>query len=290
MRFIKGVILALVLSSCTNFTPKATVKITNLAGNSGGSGSIVEASSAGSVVLTNAHVCGVVKSGGLVHTLDGKSHFVVSYKESTKHDLCLIEVADDLKVHARLGDEAPKMYDTAITSGHPQLLPNIITYGHFSEKKIIQVMTGWKDCTKADLENPNTAFFCIFVGKLPIVKTYEAIAVSTLIQPGSSGSAVYGDNGKIEAVIFAGAGEIGFGFAVPYEFVSAFLNDEANTLAWAKPSLTLEAAANEESKNNQHRKWAKLLDEACNNESLSVTQSWLCDEFESMGARNFKGH
>lgn len=215
----------------------STVKITNLQGNSGGSGTIVRSYTNFSEVLTNSHVCEVVKNGGLVHSNTG-SHFVIAYKQSLTHDLCLIEVPGNLGADTNVSDKAPKVLDAATVSGHPHLLPIIITQGHFSGRMVVQIMTGVKQCTSEDFEDPETTLFCLLAGGLPIIKSYDSIIVSALIQAGSSGSAVYTSNKEIGSVIFAGSGDISFGIAVPYEYVRYFLEEEVQNLKVQVPDTS----------------------------------------------------
>lgn len=245
MAGLKGFAVGLLaLSSCVQSSPQDfTIKITNLDRSSGGSGSLVFSNQVSSSVLTNGHVCEVIKSGGYVSSSQAEG-IVSNYRISNQHDLCLIDV------NTSLGDKAthlapipPQKFEDEIVSGHPRLLPTIITKGQFSEKQLIQVTTGFRDCTPSELENPQTGMFCVFVGKLPIIKAYEAVVVSSLIQPGSSGSAVYNTSGEVSAVIFAGAGEIGYGMAVPYEYLSDFLFREVRELPRHYPSMTLDIAA-----------------------------------------------
>lgn len=212
-----------------------TVMITNLAKNSGGSGSIIERHSDRSLVLTNGHVCGVVKNGGYVISDDGKEYLVSNYRISKLHDLCVIEVAADLKYAAHIAHRAPFRYESATISGHPKLLPTTITKGEFTDKRLITVMMGMRDCTQKDLEDPRFGLFCAIFGKIPLLKSFEAIEVSALIQPGSSGSAIYNSEGSLDAVVFAGAGDLGFAFAVPYEYVSQFLRHELSTIPKVLP-------------------------------------------------------
>lgn len=260
----KLVPILLLLAGCSSGSiPSNTVKITNLAGNSGGSGSIIEHNRSESSVLTNAHVCRVVENGGLVRKTDGTSAFVVSYKTSAVHDLCVIKVASDLGSSADIASSPPKPYDEATISGHPRLLPNIITKGHFSGKMIISIVTDVKPCDGTE-QNPADVFYCSLLGVRPVIKTLETIVVSATIQPGSSGSAVYDKNGDIAAVIFAGAGDFGYGAAVPYEYIRTFLDLELRTLPKQVPgSLSGEG-------NSSTKLWEKIKDfnRACNETTL----------------------
>lgn len=226
-------------NSVSSENTQATVMITNLAKNSGGSGVVIESSETVSYVLTNGHVCGVVKNGGLVNSTTGRSGFVVSYRVSKTHDLCLIEVAADLAASTKLAANPPQPYDEATISGHPHLLPNIVTKGHFSGKQVVQVMIGSRACTEADKSNPQTEFFCVFVGRLPIIRSYEAIVVSATIQPGSSGSGIFNSNHELSALVFAGAGDLGYALAVPHEYIEFFIHHELPSLESQVPNLTL---------------------------------------------------
>lgn len=241
-----SIISLILLTSCTvasqatsvsSENTQATVMITNLTRNSGGSGVVLQSSETLSHVLTNAHVCGVVKNGGLVSGTTGRSGFVISYAISKTHDLCLIEVAADLGASTKIAANAPQPYDEATISGHPHLLPNIVTKGHFSGKQVIQVMIGSRPCTLEESQNSDTGLFCALIGRLPVVRSYEAIVVSATIQPGSSGSGIFNSNHELSALVFAGAGDLGYAFAVPHEYISFFLAHELSSLEVQVPNL-----------------------------------------------------
>lgn len=219
----------------------ATVMVVRSDGRSGGTGVIVSSTFKGSSILTNNHVCEVVKNGGLVITTDEKRHQVTSYKQSELHDLCLIQVGADLHANAKLATAAPDMFEAATISGHPALLPNVRTTGHFSAPRIIQVMTGFRDCTPEDAKDPNPGvqLFCMLVGKLPVVRSYDTVLVTATIMPGSSGSGVYNSKDELSGLVFAGSGDLGYAFIVPYEYVAYFLQNEVNTLIAKQPSYVI---------------------------------------------------
>jgi hypothetical protein len=232
--------LVLALSACSSNIPKATVMITNLDENSGGSGTILRSYSEYSEILTNAHVCNVVKHGGVVHTYMGK-FLVAAFKKSTLHDLCLILVPANLHVNTIVAATEAPFLDEATVSGHPILLPLIISKGHFSQHKMVQIMTGMRPCTEADKAAPGLGLLCALLGGIPKVTTYDSIVVSALIQPGSSGSAVYDYNGHISAVIFAGSGSLSYGLAVPHAYVKAFTTSESPNLQYIAVSTETDA-------------------------------------------------
>lgn len=208
---------------------KASVMITNIQKTSGGTGVVLRSLPGQSVILTNRHVCGVVKDGGLITTDDNQDHRVTGYTEADNHDLCLVFVTEDLGLNTELANTAPHRYENATVIGHPNLYPTVITHGHFSNKKVIQVNIGKTACTEADMVDPQKALYCVFMGGLPIIKDYESILVTATIMPGSSGSPVYNDDGKIAAVVFAGQGDLGYAFAVPYEYIRNFVNQQLNS-------------------------------------------------------------
>lgn len=210
-----------------------TAMITNFKGNSGGTGVVLRSGPYVSTVLTNAHVCQVVKYGGLVST-DTKQGSVTSYKVSEVHDLCIINTNVNLGAKTEVAEEAPELYSPAVVSGHPQLLPTVITKGTFSGKEIIDIMTGMRECTKEDLEN-GLGILCVFLGGIPVIKTYQSQVISATIQPGSSGSAVYNTEGKIAGLVFAGAGQLSYGHIVPLEYVRNFLENELPALQAKTP-------------------------------------------------------
>jgi S1-C subfamily serine protease len=228
---------------------RTTAMITRLDGKSGGTGVIISSSSTESKVLTNAHVCGVVVHGGIV-TTDTKRSFVSSYQVSKLHDLCLITVNSDLGLNTTVAKTSPTLYGLAIVSGHPSLLPTLITKGIFSHKDIITVMTGMKPCTSEDLAGPN-AILCLLVGGIPIIHSYEAQVTSATIMPGSSGSAVFNSSGEIAGLIFAGSGALSYGWLVPQEYVYNFIKNEVLTINSVKPILDVTVSLQENSSKNR---------------------------------------
>lgn len=250
MKFTHCLLLCLVFASCTpaNVEPphaevkytnptELSVMITSLPGTSGGSGIIISSGILESKILTNSHVCELAKSGAFVINEKEQKYAVSSFRQSKLHDLCVISVYSDLGLNARIAPSAPKKYDGAHIIGHPHLMPTIITDGYFSSKKEIEIMMGWQVCSENDKQNPDTMFLCGVIGKVPLLKKYDSIIVSALIQPGSSGSPIFNDKGELSALVFAGEGDIGFATAVPYEYIVKFLSSEYNKLPDEYPNL-----------------------------------------------------
>lgn len=218
----------------TNDYAHTSVRITNMAETSGGTGVILASGPSSSTILTNAHVCRLIKIGGLVHK--GNTRMLVKeFKVYAYHDLCMIKVAKDLGYNATLAPQAPATYSEALISGHPALLPHVLSKGNFSDDMVITVLVGARKCEKDD-----TSTYCAIFGVEPIIVSYNTTLVTGLIMPGSSGSAVFNAKGELSALIFAGSQGLSYGFVVPYEYVRDFVLREANnTEGWTTPNPAL---------------------------------------------------
>lgn len=217
---------------------ETTAMITNLKGNSGGTGVIVKSTNNESEILTNAHVCEVVKNGGMV-TTDLKKAVVASYKVSQIHDLCLITVRSDLHVNTKIATSPPETYSSAAVSGHPALLPTIVTRGHFGDHELITIMTGIRECSEEDA-NSELGILCLLLGGIPVIKSFEAQIVSSTIMPGSSGSAVFNAKGEIAGMVFAGSNMLSYGHIVPQEYVQYFMEKEVQKLKAQTPDMKVD--------------------------------------------------
>jgi S1-C subfamily serine protease len=209
----------------------ATVMITRLS-RGGGTGVIISNKANQSIVLTNNHVCEAIETGGNVVTNSGLKYLITSYAKSQYHDLCLVYVQVNLGISAKIAKAAPQLYTPASISGHPNLLPTVVTKGHFSGIKQIDVFTGIKKCTPEMLEDASDdiKMLCGFFGGIPIVKKYDAMLVTAMIMAGSSGSAVYNSDNEISGLAFAGTDGLSYAYVVPYEYVSNFLDNEPKSI------------------------------------------------------------
>jgi S1-C subfamily serine protease len=200
---------------------RTSVKITNMTMTSGGSGSIYRSNSFGTLILTNEHVCKLISNGGIV-THNGNMYLIMSYKTYKFHDLCLLRLRDNLNVNTQIAHIQPDIYDRAHISGHPALLPHVLTEGNFSGSEIVTVLTGLRPCNRND-----DFFVCFILGGVPIVKRYQSQLVTGTILPGSSGSAVFNSRGQIAGVVFAGRSrELSYAYIVPYAYVNHFIRTQ----------------------------------------------------------------
>lgn len=202
----------------------ATVMLTLISGRSGGSGVVIYNSKYESAILTNKHVCNVIANGGNAVNTKGKTALITRYAVSSVHDLCIAYVQADFEVSAKIAEVSPKLYSEASISGHPSLMPNIVSRGHVSGNKQIDVFLGARPCTQSEIEI--AAPLCMFFNGMPIIKKFDATLVSAMIMPGSSGSGVYNDKNELIGLAFAGSSELSYAYIVPYEYMINFVYHE----------------------------------------------------------------
>ena len=215
----------------------SSVRIMNLQKNSGGTGSIYRSFENSSHILTNKHVCRLIEPGGFVDHA-GKQYPITHYKKFDQHDLCLVRIDTNLNVNLEVADTLADESSKTVVSGHPSLLPHIVTVGHMSERQDINLIIGLRACTEEELKKD--PLMCLFFGGYPVQKTFDSQLISNLIQPGNSGSAVFNSDGEIVGVVFAGNGR-GFSFAyiVPQIYVLFFLQN-AHRFDWVEVGTPVE--------------------------------------------------
>lgn len=223
------------LAMAGKFNPKTvsefyrtSVRIYNAQETSGGTGSIFRSYINASHILTNKHVCRLVEQGGKVEH-DGRYYEITHYKKFPKHDLCIVRVEKNFKINTEIADRLAKRSSTVYVSGHPNLLPHVVTKGHLSDRMDIQIVVGTKKCGDGD-----DTLECAWFGGKPIVKTFDSQLVSNIIKPGNSGSAVFNSKGEIVGVIYAGDGrDFSYGFIVPHIYIIFFLQNN-HRYKWIK--------------------------------------------------------
>lgn len=278
-----GTLITSVLSTKT-IKPKTgaeysltSVMITRYDGRSGGSGVILSSSKNSSKILTNAHVCEVIAKGGIVRS-DTARGVVKSYKVSDVHDLCLITTNNNFKVNTVVAQETPELYQDAAVVGHPALMPTIVTKGVFSQKELITVVVGSRPCTDEEKTDSRTGVICFFMGAMPLIRTFEAQVVSSTIMPGSSGSPVFNMNGEISGLVFAGSGNFGYAYVVPFEYISNFLEFEVPLLNTKFPDNSSGSPFQEEEKKNYRKICESQHSEQLNRICDMVSKSLLMEK------------
>jgi hypothetical protein len=197
-----------------------SVRIMNFEMNSGGSGVILKSSPQISTVLTNKHVCKLIEMGGLIEYKNRKIA-IRDYQKYKFHDLCLIRVMEDLKINTKIADTTPESYSDAFISGHPALLPHVLSPSSFSDKTQISMITSIRPCKESEMET----FECQLFGAMPVVEVFNTQLVTGTILPGSSGSAVFNRDGEISGLVFAGNGRgFSYAFIVPQEYIQDFIS------------------------------------------------------------------
>lgn len=201
-----------------------TVMVVSESGG-GGSGSVIATDSSSATVLTNKHVCDISLKGEDLYVVTTKNtkHKVETIATYSYHDLCAVAVVGNLDGKVKIAEKNPEMYEKATVTGHPNLFPHILSEGLFSGKQMVPMLKGVKPCAADDLKDPDKVLFCAIFGVVPVYKTYEAQAVSSVSAPGSSGSAVLNKDGELAGVVFAGVGDFGYSLIVPVEHVRIFL-------------------------------------------------------------------
>ena len=156
-----------------------------------GSGFAIDATT----LITNRHV--VTDSAELqVSTYDGRDIDVTAASTASIADLALVRTAEDLPSYPELAEEDPVRGDMVTVVGYPQGGSLTVTRG--------QVIGGTTDPLNANLG--------------------EVLVTDAQVEPGSSGSAVLDDAGRVVGVVYAKSAS-GQSYIVPVSTLAAVLAD-----------------------------------------------------------------
>lgn len=205
------------------------VKITNKAGNSGGTGFHIKANSGDTYILTNAHICELAVNDIVYISIDEMRLIpkrVIEISEDT--DLCLIEPLS--RVSGLNMANAPSIGDKGISFGHPALMPLTSSSGEIIGSAEIKVMDHMMNDTDSEdtcnLPKNEIIEADTFFGKIKVclikIKSYMS---TIIIRPGNSGSPVVNSWGNVLGVVFASDNEVHWALIVTNEQMRNFLKE-----------------------------------------------------------------
>lgn len=209
---------------------KNVVKIQNSKG-SGGTGWITSSTKSGkTVIITNAHVCGLAENGYVYVSYNYDRYLLKVITKFDKHDLCAIEAPSTAAKGYRIAannDYAESVY----TLGHPLLEPRSLSKGEYSGTVQVTIMQGMNvdenDCKGEGYQlvpGEQLGDLALLFGiKNICIRTLWANASTIVILPGNSGSPDVNIFGHVVGVAFA-ANEAGTrSYHVPLEYLKEFL-------------------------------------------------------------------
>lgn len=192
------------------------VRITNLNGQSGGTGFFVEAPSGNRYILTNSHVC---LMPSLLY-VEGQQVTPIEISLSGP-DLCLLAPPKNSSARGALKVRKAPLFLGEFVSvlGHPQLAPLTLTSGEFSATvKVAVAFAMVADPTQCPQSTSS-----MFIGfGFVCMREFSAAQTTIVIEPGNSGSPMFDAYGNVVGVVFAGD-ELGRAFAVTLSDVQEFL-------------------------------------------------------------------
>lgn len=215
-------------SDYINLARKSVVKLTNLERTSGGTGFYLQTPQGKVVTLTNAHVCGLAKSGIILSTNGADTNVLEIQAVYENHDLCILtapESATPLKIASSVRDT-----EEIFVLGHPHLEPKSLVRGQVAGVMNVEIVVGvnleCKGSGYKKVEVPTDSLLRIFGIESFCVRSLETNPITANTLPGNSGSPVLNGYGHVVGVLFAGREGSGRGYIVPLEYVQKFLEDK----------------------------------------------------------------
>jgi S1-C subfamily serine protease len=228
MRFIYLVLISLlltILACVTTLYPKklrdyneVTALVIDSAQSGGGTAVLFRSSKAGSIFLTNKHVCLNLLEGATVYLRGGKYKVkeLLFFKE---HDLCAIKIRENLKTNISLAEEAPEELDKVTVIGYPLLKGPIVEEGYVIKTNMFITVPPLPFCESEGLVSIRCE------KSFKELEIYPTTFVKALITFGSSGSPTFNSSGELVGLVMAKENDQGFGYAyaVPLKFIKAFV-------------------------------------------------------------------
>ncbi len=200
-----------------------TVFLHNGAG-SGGTGWVTSDTKSGrTLIITNAHVCGLAERGAMYALYIGKNYPTKVVTIFPYHDLCAVEAPYNATGGYSIASSFSQG-ESVYTLGHPLLEPDSITKGELSGVYLVSILMGMDmPCVGYGFkEIPADGFMAMFAKTL-CIRELESQASTVSILPGNSGSCTVNIYGRVVAVAFAGNDSGTRSYHVPLKEIKAFL-------------------------------------------------------------------
>lgn len=224
-----GVVLGFPLSNLVRPADplRSVVYVTNKEGTSGGTGFHVRAKSGEKYLVTNAHVCEGIEKDGEVYVRLATEDLPIPrhvLQKSPTTDLCLVEALPQAKP-VEMAESDPGAGDLLTAIGHPKLFQMTETSGLvIGPRKITMLdrlipLPGECDEPKHERKEIDILFF-----KVPACLIHlDAIQTTVVILPGSSGSPLFDEAGKVRGVAFGADSNDNWAAIVPVSDLREFL-------------------------------------------------------------------
>ena len=209
-----------------DYVGSRVVKVTNVEGTSGGTGSHVKTPQGKTYILTNDHVCEIQKDGYVYISGPGIRPIPRRIVERSRNtDLCLIEGVPGVEGLTIAGSELEIGQQIDIV-GHPRLMPLTVTSGEINGKMEVDVMDHVMESAddKCDLPKNRQMDVPFMLWMVHVCVIHIPAYTSTVtILPGNSGSPAVDFWGRVIGVAFAGDSEVHWGLLVTLGDVHDFL-------------------------------------------------------------------
>lgn len=189
---------------------------------SGGTGFVVKAPSGQTYIVSNAHVCGVSERDHMLAERNGRMIRTPILEISSETDLCLL-VAPPGYDGLEVADSA-YILQQVYAVGHPRLGPVTISAGWIRSRETVAISycRSYRGNRTNFYPSPMSRNLEEILAEMECIKEVDSYVTNAAVQPGSSGSAMLSDEGKVVGVAFAGD-PYGTSLMVPLDRFKRFL-------------------------------------------------------------------